>query len=105
KAAIVKRPAGIFIRSGYSANADIVLDEHKQVLAIREALLQFEDGKPFIEVETAPQTFVKRSVKIGLSDGINAEVLEGVTKDDRVKIPANAGPATLPSDAAKTAKK
>ena len=72
-----------------------MLDEKKQVLAIREALVQYEDEKPFVEVETDPQTFVKRDVKLGLSDGIKVEVLEGVTKTDKIKIPENAGPAGM----------
>jgi HlyD family secretion protein len=83
----------IKIRANYSANADIVLDQKKQVLAIREALVQYKDDKPFVEIETSPQTFVKKDVKLGLSDGIKVEVLEGVTKDDKIKIPENAGPA------------
>jgi HlyD family secretion protein len=91
--AAVKKKDGIQIRANYSANADIVLDEKKQVLAIREAVVQYENAKPFIEVETTPQTFVRRDVKLGLSDGIKVEVLEGVTRVDRVKIPDNAGPA------------
>jgi len=63
------------------------------VLAIREALVQYDkDGKPFVEVETTPQTFVKHDVKLGLSDGINVEVLSGVTLTDKIKIPENAGP-------------
>ena len=41
------------------------------------SLLQFEEGKPFVEVETAPQTFEKREIKTGLSDGITIEVLSG----------------------------
>lgn len=69
-----------------------MLDERKQVLAIREALVQYKDGKPFVEVETAPQTFVKRDVKLGLSDGIKVEVLSGVTKTDKIKVPETAGP-------------
>ena len=52
-----------------------MLDEKKHVLAIREALVQYDNGKPFVEVETTPQTFVKRDVKLGLSDGIKVEVL------------------------------
>jgi len=85
--------AGVQIRANYSANADIVLDERKQVLAIREALVQYEDGKPFVEVETTPQTFVKKPIKVGLSDGIKVEVLdEGVSLTDKIKIPDNAGP-------------
>jgi len=93
--AAVKRSDGIRIRANYSANADIVLDEKKQVLAIREAVVQYDNGKPFVEIETTPQTFVKKDVKLGLSDGIKVEVLEGVTKSDKVKIPDNAGPAAM----------
>lgn len=92
KAAVKQKP-GIQIRANYSANADIVLEEKKQVLAIREALIQYDHDKPFVEVETTPQTFVKHDIKLGLSDGIKAEVLSGVTAADRVKIPDNAGPA------------
>jgi HlyD family secretion protein len=83
---------GVQIRANYSANADIVLDERKAVLAIREAVVQYENEKPFVEIETAPQTFVKKPVKLGLSDGIKVEVLEGVTPTDKLKVPDNAGP-------------
>jgi HlyD family secretion protein len=89
----VVRKEGMKIRANYSANADIVLEEKKQVLAIREALVQYKDDKPFVEVETSPQTFVKKDITVGLSDGIKVEVLSGVAKGDRIKIPENAGPA------------
>jgi HlyD family secretion protein len=90
------------MRANYSANADIVLDEKKQVLAIREALVQYDkDQKPYVEVETSPQTFVRRDVQLGLSDGIHVEVKSGVTKTDKIKIPDNAGPAKLQGSAAK----
>lgn len=106
RAAIVKKPE-VFIRAGYSANADVVLAEKKQVLAIREALINYEQvkgkdvgkdghGPAFVEVETTPQTFVKREIKLGVSDGIHAEVLSGVTATDKIKIPDNAGPASAP---------
>lgn len=91
KAKVTAKP-GIEIRANYSANADIVLDEKKQVLAIREALVQYKDDKPFIEVETKPQTFEKRDIKVGLSDGIKVEVLSGVQKTDKIKVPETAGP-------------
>jgi HlyD family secretion protein len=107
RAAIVKKPE-VFIRAGYSANADVVLAERKQVLAIREAVINYEQvkgkdpakdgrGPAFVEIETAPQTFTKREVKLGVSDGIHAEVLSGVTKTDKIKIPDNAGPANAPA--------
>jgi HlyD family secretion protein len=100
KAAVKQRP-GIQIRANYSANADIVLDEKKQVLAVREAVVQYDGDKPFVEVETSPQTFVKKDVQLGLSDGIKVEVLSGITKTDKLKIPENAGPASAMGSAAK----
>ena len=69
-----------------------MLDEKKGVLAIREALLQYDNGKPYIEIETSPQTFVRKDFTLGLSDGIKVEVVSGVALGDRVKIPDNAGP-------------
>jgi HlyD family secretion protein len=79
-------PENEFIRAGYSANADIVLDQRDSVLAIKESLLQFKKDSVFVEVETGPQKFEKRIVKTGVSDGINVEVLSGVGKEDKIKV-------------------
>jgi HlyD family secretion protein len=75
----------LFLRSNYSANADIVLDRRENVLAINEADLIIEDKKSFVEVETAPQQFEKREIKTGLSDGINIEVVSGLAETDKIK--------------------
>jgi len=75
-----------FIRSGYSANADIVLDRRDSVLCIEEGLVQFKGDSTFVEVQKAPQIFEKRMIKTGLSDGINIEVLKGITKKDKIKV-------------------
>ena len=77
-----------FIRAGYSANADIVLAKKDSVLSIKEALLQFDKKteKPYVEVKTGDQEFKKKDVVLGISDGINVEILSGVTKDDEIKI-------------------
>jgi HlyD family secretion protein len=90
RAAIEPRD-GVLVRAGYSANADIVLDRRDKVLAINEGLLQFEDGRPFVEVEIAPQTFEKRPVEVGLSDGIHIEVLGGVDQATKIKKPLPEG--------------
>ena len=74
-----------FIRSGYSANANIVLDRRDSVLTIPESLLKFEKDTAYVEVETAPGKYDKRLVKTGLSDGINIEITEGLAKADKVK--------------------
>ncbi len=74
------------IRAGYSANADIILDHRDSVLAIMERDVLFENGKKFAEVETGEQKFEKREVQTGLSDGINIEIISGLSKDDKVKV-------------------
>lgn len=77
-----------FIRAGYSANAEIVLARKESVLSIKEALLQFDrkTEKPYVEIKIGDQEFEKKDVKLGLSDGVNVEILEGVTADDEIKI-------------------
>lgn len=83
---------GVFIRAGYSANADIVLDRRDKVLAVHESLVQFDkDKKPFVEVEVGKQQFEKRPIKVGLSDGVNIQVLSGIDKDTEIKRPDGAG--------------
>lgn len=76
-----------FIRAGYSANADIVLDRRDSVMTIPEGLVKFDEGtdSAYVEVETAPQVFQKRYIKTGLSDGINIQVLSGLKFDDKIK--------------------
>lgn len=81
----VKLKEGQFIRSGYSANASIVLEERDSVMVIPEALLKFENDSSYVEVETDSQVFEKRFVQVGLSDGINIEVLEGLEFEDKIK--------------------
>lgn len=74
-----------FIRAGYSANADIVLDRVDSVLAIPESLLVFEKDTVYVEIETSPQQFEKRYIETGLSDGITIEVISGLNKEDKIK--------------------
>ena len=76
---------GSFIRAGYSANADIILDKRDSVMVVEESLLSFSRDSVFVEVMTAPDIFEKRYIKTGLSDGINIEVLSGVSIDDKIK--------------------
>lgn len=76
----------VFIRAGYSANADIVLKRADSVLAINESLLQFEEGKPFVEIKVDSMVYKRRNVKTGLSDGIQIEILSGVDINDELKV-------------------
>lgn len=76
-----------FIRAGYSANADIVLAKVDSVLAVPESVIQFDKDTAFVEVETSPQIFERRSIELGLSDGINIEVIAGISENEKIKIP------------------
>jgi HlyD family secretion protein len=83
--AAIKLRGGKFLRAGYSATADIVLERRDQVLAIKEANLIFDDDNTFVEVETGPQTFERRQVQTGLSDGINIEIVDGLLESETLK--------------------
>lgn len=76
---------GVVLRAGYSANADIVVKEKKDVLLIPERLVKFEGGKATVEVpgEMGKEP-VKKEIKYGLSDGMNVEVVAGLKDKDAV---------------------
>jgi len=83
--AAVKLNKDLFLRSNYSANADIVLAKKEDALAVNEGNLLIEGGKTYVEVETGPQQFEKREVKTGLSDGINIEIVSGLKVGQKIK--------------------
>ena len=79
------------IRAGYSANASLVLEKKDSVMVIPEALLQFDKvtDKPFVEIAVGTveaQKFERKDVEIGISDGVNVEIVSGITEDDKVKV-------------------
>jgi len=87
RAAVEEPREGLLLRANYSANADIVLDKRENVLAIDEGLLQWEGEQAYVEVETGPQQFERRDVTLGLSDGIQVEVVSGLADGDKLKNP------------------
>ena len=78
----------IFVRAGYSANASLVLERKDSVMAIPESLLQFDrkTEKPYVEVSIGEQEFERRDIEIGISDGVNVEILSGLTEEDQIKV-------------------
>ena len=84
----LKKIDSIFIRAGLSANASIILEKAEKVLAIKEALVQYDDEtkKPYVEVEVGDQKFERKDVELGISDGIFVEVKSGISKDDKIKV-------------------
>ena len=78
----------IFVRAGYSANASLVLERKDSIMAISESLLQFDrkTEEPYVEIETEDQKFERRDVKIGISDGVNVEIISGVSENEKIKV-------------------
>ena len=77
----------VTLRAGYSANADVIIREKKDVLVLPERLVSFEDGgqKTLVEVPQAdPKAEPKKiEVKTGISDGLNIEIISGLKKGDK----------------------
>jgi HlyD family secretion protein len=78
----------ITLRAGYSANADVIIREKKDVLVLPERLVSFEDGgkKTLVELpSTDPKAEPKKiEIKTGVSDGLNVEIVSGLKKGDKV---------------------
>jgi len=72
------------IRAGYSANADLVINKSENTLFIPERLVEFKEGKALVEIKNEKSEIVKKEVKVGLSDGINIEVVEGLKEGEEV---------------------
>lgn len=78
------------IRSGYSANAEIVLAEAKNVLGVQESAIEFDGDDTYVYVikgEGEKQTYERRKVQTGISDGINIEIRSGVKPNERIRGP------------------
>ena len=78
----------IFIRAGYSANASLVLEKKDSIMGISEALLQFDkiSNDPYVEVKNDSGTFERKNIELGISDGINVEIISGLSMEDKIKV-------------------
>ena len=88
--AAVKLAEGGKIRSGYSANAEIVLARADKVLSIPESAIEFSGDSTFVYVikgEGKNKTYDRTYVETGLSDGVNIEIKKGITAKDKVRGP------------------
>lgn len=85
----VKIRNDLFLRAGVSANADLILEKKENVLLINEKYLSFEENKVSVDVliseDEYNQVYEKKYLKLGVSDGINVEVLSGITIEDKIK--------------------
>lgn len=78
------------LRSGYSANAEIVLESVKNVLTVPESAVEFEGDSTFVYIVKGTgenKSYDRRAVTIGISDGVNIEIKKGITTKDIVRGP------------------
>jgi len=86
--AAITIPDSVQIRSGYSANAEIVLQRANQVLAVPESTVEFSGDSTFVYIMTdsvPEQKFQRTQVTAGMSDGIKIEIKKGVTVQDKIR--------------------
>ena len=86
--AAVQVPEKTGVRSGYSANAQIVLAEALHVLTVPESAIHFEGNNTYVYLVQGKgknKTYQRRDVKVGLSDGVNIQIKSGLTTNDRVR--------------------
>ena len=85
--AAVKVPKDVFVRAGYSANAEIVFSKSQNVITIPESCIEFGGDTAFVYIlkTKEPQTFTKKQIKIGLSDGVRIEVKSGLTTRNKIR--------------------
>ena len=97
--AAVKLAEGGKIRSGYSANAEIVLSSAEKALSIPESAIEFSGDSTFVYIikgEGKEKTYERTQVTTGLSDGVNIEIKKGLTVKDKVR-----GPEVIADDSNK----
>jgi len=72
------------LRAGYSANANIIIQRKDNVLTIPERTVTFRNDSAFVKVSLGPEKSEDRTIKTGLSDAINVEVISGLKEGDEV---------------------
>ena len=84
----VEIPESVNVRAGYSANAIMSIGQKENILCINESLLQFNriTDKPFVEIRNENGSFITKEVEVGISDGINVEIIKGVKENDNIKV-------------------
>jgi HlyD family secretion protein len=78
----------VSVRAGYSANASLILQRKDNVMVVSEALLQFDKTteKTYVEIEKGDQSFERVDIETGISDGINIEIISGISIEDKIKV-------------------
>ena len=86
KAAIKPYAESVFLRAGYSANADIILDRSSNVITIYERDVVFKDDTTYVKKVTGDRETEEIKVSLGLSDGLIVEVKGGLDTMTQIQV-------------------
>lgn len=82
-------PENVQLRAGYSANADIILEQAKDVMSVPESCVELTGDSVFVYLVTSidgnKKTYKKQAVSIGLSDGLNIQITKGLSFEDKIR--------------------
>ena len=85
KAAIKDAPEDVFLRAGYSANADVILERKDQVVSVQERDIIYSGDTSFVEIKQGDQEFDRLQIEVGISDGMYTEVVSGIDTSTMIK--------------------
>ncbi len=80
-------PTSLKLLSGYSATADIIVEQKKHVLILPERVIQFNNNQASVMIMGSDGKPIPQVIKLGTSDGINVEVISGLKLNDKVLEP------------------
>lgn len=86
--AAIEVPDSVYLRAGYSANGSVILNKVEQVLTVPESVIEFSGDSTYVYclTDSVPsQVFERKSIKTGISDGVNIHVLDGINNDSRLR--------------------
>ncbi|GAB4186942.1 MAG: efflux RND transporter periplasmic adaptor subunit [Calditrichia bacterium] len=84
----IQRSDSIQLRAGYSANAEIIIQEKKDIPILPERVVHFRNDSAFVDLPGPENQLIETFIKTGISDGLTIEVTEGLSVGDKVVEPA-----------------
>ncbi len=86
--AAIEVPDSVYLRAGYSANGSIIINKAEQVMTIPESVIEFSGDSTYVYclTDSVPtQQFERKAIKTGISNGVNIQVLSGISEDVRLR--------------------
>jgi HlyD family secretion protein len=80
----IPRSSNTVLRAGYSANANIIIQQKDSVLLIPERVVTFRNDSAFVKIPVGPEKDEEHYIRTGLSDAINIEIVAGLKEGDEV---------------------